>query len=281
MTVPEPPEHVVDELPALLAGECDRAQTLAVAAHLRTCPPCRNELVSVAVAASALRAAARAERVPSPIRAYPATPASFSDPSVTPVPSVAPLRPVPPDTPSSAIPDPETPEWLSRISRRDPARRDPARHRPARHRPDRRVSRRGLAVVAAAVVVIAGAVAAALGLSASGPPVLSQAALRPLQAPAAAHGAVTVTAASGARQVQVRTGALPGPGPGHYYEVWLLDPATLKMMPMGALPPSGQASFGVAAGLLAGYSAIDISLQANNGNPAHSAVSVLRGNLRT
>jgi hypothetical protein len=51
------------------------------------------------------------------------------------------------------------------------------------------------------------------------------------------------------------------------------------MMPMGTLPPSGQASYGVSASLMAGYSAVDISLQANNGNPAHSAVSVLRGSL--
>ena len=104
---------------------------------------------------------------------------------------------------------------------------------------------------------------------------------RPLQAPAGAHGAVTVTAASGARQVQVSTDGLPAAGQGHYYEVWLLDPATLKMLPMGALAPSGQATFGVATGLMAGYSAVDVSLQANNGNPVHSATSVLRGTLRS
>ena len=62
MNPSEPSAHVGDELPALLAGDCDRAQTLAVAAHLRTCPPCRDELVSVALATGTLRAAARAER---------------------------------------------------------------------------------------------------------------------------------------------------------------------------------------------------------------------------
>ena len=110
---------------------------------------------------------------------------------------------------------------------------------------------------------------------------LARAALHPLRAPAQASGKVTVTAASGSRDVQVSTAGLPAPGRGRYYEVWLLDPATLKMMPMGALPPSGQASFSVASGLTTGYSAVDISLQANNGNPAHSAVSVLRGTLGT
>jgi hypothetical protein len=272
VTGPESPVHVVDELPALLAGECGREQTLAVAAHLRICSECRDELVSAAVAASALRAAARAEWVPSVI------PTPSTPPATTPA-NAAPITPVTPDpwtsSTSSVASDSETPEWLTRISRPGPARHSAARHEPGRS------SRRRLAVIAAAVVVIAGAIAAALGLAASGPPVLSQAALHPLQAPAAAHGAVTVTAASGARQVQVSTGGLPAPGQGHYYEVWLLDPATLKMMPMGALPPSGQASFGVATGLMTGYSAVDISLQANNGNPAHSAVSVLRGTLGT
>ncbi len=63
MTGPEP-AHVADELPALLAGECGREQTLALAAHLRACPECREELVSVVVGAGVLRAAARAEQTP-------------------------------------------------------------------------------------------------------------------------------------------------------------------------------------------------------------------------
>ncbi len=247
MTDPEP-AHVADELPALLAGECTREQTLAVAAHLRRCPECQEELVSMVVAAGTLRAAARAERTSAPAPATPPAPPELSAP------------PAPSETPDTS--DPEIPEWLKRI-------------------PDRPRRRRRLFALAAAIVIAAGAIAAGLGLSSSGPPVLNQAALHPLQAPAGASGAVTVTAASGARQVQVSTDGLPAAGQGHYYEVWLLDPATLKMMPMGALAPSGQATFGVAAGLMAGYSAVDISLQANNGNPVHSAVSVLRGTLRS
>jgi Anti-sigma-K factor rskA len=200
------------------------------------------------VAAGTLRAAARAEQAP---------------------PSAVPPPPGPEymdqkGSPAAAVPD--TPEWLRRIPRRGPAGW---------------ATRRRILALAAAVVVIAGAVAAGLGLSGSGPAVTNRAALHPLRAPAAASGAVTVTAASGAREVQVSTDGLPSPGQGHFYEVWLLDPATLKMMPMGALAPSGQATFGVATGLMAGYSAVDISLQANNGNPAHSAVSVLRGTLRS
>ncbi len=247
MTDPEP-AHVADELPGLLAGECDREQTLTLAAHLRACPQCQEELVSVVLAAGILRATVRAEQAPSPAVSPSPLPSSSESTS----------------SPGAGAPD--TPEWLTRGTRRGPAGWG---------------TRRRLAALAAAVVIVAGAVAAGLGLSTSSAPVTNQAALRPLQAPAGAHGAVTVTAASGARQVQVSTGGLPAAGQGHYYEVWLLDPATLKMLPMGALAPSGQATFGVATGLMAGYSAVDVSLQANNGNPVHSAVSVLRGTLRS
>jgi hypothetical protein len=110
-------------------------------------------------------------------------------------------------------------------------------------------------------------------------PVVARATLHPLQAPASASADITVTSSSGGRLMVVRTYGLPTPGRQHFYEVWLLDPVTLKMMPMGTLLPSGQASYGVSASLMAGYSAVDISLQANNGDPAHSAVSVLRGSL--
>ncbi len=130
-------------------------------------------------------------------------------------------------------------------------------------------------------MVVAGAVAAAIGLTGTGSPVVGRATLHPLDAPAAASGNITVTASSGGRLMVVRTHGLPAPGGQHFYEVWLLDPVTLKMLPMGALPPSGQASYGVATSLMAGYAAVDISLQADNGNPAHSAVSVLRGSLLT
>lgn len=278
MTDPEP-AHVADELPALLAGECGREQTLALTAHLRACPECREELVSMVVATSVLRAAARAEQTPAP-QAFPPAPATPGAPEFLQTPEFL-QDPLTMETPStvetpedSETPrDPETPEWLTRITRRDPA------PHPRHHK--RTSNRRRLAAVAAAIVVLAGAVAAGLGLSGSGPAPVARAALHPLQAPAQASGKVIVTAAAGARDVEISTAGLPAPGQGHYYEVWLLDPATLKMMPMGALPPSGQASFSVAAGLTAGYSAVDISLQANNGNPVHSKVSVLRGTLRT
>src|SRR5262249_45661871 len=53
------PEHVFDELPGLLAGELDRSATGRVAAHLRTCDDCRQDLVLVVSAGAAMRSAVR------------------------------------------------------------------------------------------------------------------------------------------------------------------------------------------------------------------------------
>jgi anti-sigma-K factor RskA len=74
----------------------------------------------------------------------------------------------------------------------------------------------------------------------------------------------------------VRTRDLAGLSSQKFYEVWLLDPATQKMLAVGVLPPSGNGDYEVTAGLMAGYSAVDVSLQSDDGNPAHSQTSVLR-----
>jgi hypothetical protein len=49
------------------------------------------------------------------------------------------------------------------------------------------------------------------------------------------------------------------------------------MLPVGILPPSGAASFEISASLMSQYSAIDVSLQINDGDATHSSQSVLRG----
>jgi Anti-sigma-K factor rskA len=110
-------------------------------------------------------------------------------------------------------------------------------------------------------------------------PVTIQAPLRPIQAPDHAAGGIEVTAAGDTRQLDVHTSGLPDPPPDHYYEVWVFNPATLKMLPMGILGPSGQGQYQIAAPIMAGYNAVDISLQTNNGDPNHSNTSVLRAYL--
>jgi hypothetical protein len=48
------------------------------------------------------------------------------------------------------------------------------------------------------------------------------------------------------------------------------------MLAVGVLPPDGRGRFRLPSTILAGYDAVDISLQADNGNPKHSSDSILR-----
>lgn len=83
-------------------------------------------------------------------------------------------------------------------------------------------------------------------------------------------------AADGRTRMEIRAADLPAAGTGEFYYAWLLDPGTQKMLPLGQLGPGG-ASFDVPASTVASYSAIDVSLEADDGDPAHSVTSVLRG----
>ena len=64
-----------------------------------------------------------------------------------------------------------------------------------------------------------------------------------------------------------------------YYEVWLVQPATRKMMPVGLLDPSGTGHYALRAKILDQFLTIEISLQPNDGNPLPSAKSVLEGQM--
>ena len=92
-----------------------------------------------------------------------------------------------------------------------------------------------------------------------------------------AAGTVAMRESGSAQAMEVDTslGAAPRD---QYYEVWLLDRATQKMLPVGVLPPDGQGTFRLPSEILAGYDTVDISLQPNDGGTQHSADSVLRAN---
>jgi anti-sigma-K factor RskA len=135
-----------------------------------------------------------------------------------------------------------------------------------------------LAVAAAVVVVVLVAVGLGITLSSPAPaPVSAVAALQHMDAPSTASGVATVRSIGTTRTMVVTTAGLPAAPTNHYYEVWLLEPSTNKMLALGLLAPSGRGSFAVSGPIMAQFSAVDISLQANNGNPAHSKTSVLRG----
>jgi Anti-sigma-K factor rskA len=144
-------------------------------------------------------------------------------------------------------------------------------------------------VAAAAAVLVAG-----VGLGAAGAALLGSeepsgrdlaaqpsiaAPLGPVEGDTEAGGGeVRMTAqADHSMRVTVQTAGLPRAPRGDFYYVWLLDPATNKMLPLGLVEPGGTATFRIDADLVASYGAVDVSLEADDGDPAHSVTSVLRG----
>ncbi|CAM5418559.1 hypothetical protein GCM10010329_79350 [Streptomyces spiroverticillatus] len=65
-----------------------------------------------------------------------------------------------------------------------------------------------------------------------------------------------------------------------FYEVWLMDRTHRKLVALGVLHLDGTATLPAPEGIdLAAYPLVDISAQDDNGDPAHSGRSVLRGDL--
>ncbi len=146
-----------------------------------------------------------------------------------------------------------------------------------------------LVAVAAGIALIAGVAFGALGGS-----LLDQSGDDP--APATAYASVPLSTVEGSTvrddtdgevrmvatdrrhtEMTIEAPALPGAGRGHFYYAWLLDPETNKMLPLGQVGPGGSASFELADSLLDSYSAVDVSLEDDDGDPGHSVTSVLRG----
>jgi anti-sigma-K factor RskA len=93
----------------------------------------------------------------------------------------------------------------------------------------------------------------------------------------AASGQASMAGDDGDRRMTVTTDDLPALRPGQYYEVWLLDPKGGTVFPVGVLPPDGEARFTLPASVVGRYQAIDVSLEADDGDPTHSKHSLLRG----
>lgn len=243
-------EHVEAELTSLLTGELSRKETIEVAAHLDQCSDCARALIATSVAHGSLLAVVKAGAVPRDVG----------------------LSAGPPDRELSST------GAVGKSGESDVQPR-------LRYSPRARQRRVRIAAVAAAVILIAAA-AVGIALARRGPgtpipPVAALASLHHLDAPAQAAGVVTVRAWGETREMLITTERLPKLAPNQFYEVWLLQPSTNKMLPVGVLPPSGSGSFELAGAVMSQFSAIDVSLQANNGNPAHSSRSVLRGSVET
>jgi len=231
------------DLVGLLAGELTRDETIAVGRHLRTCELCREELADLAVAHGSLQGAAGAMRgLDEGFAASPATAPLVGTEPAHPLPALA----------TKALRSARRQHWSKRTGA-------------------------VVASIAAACVLVAGiAVAVVHGQRTSGGNVVASASLKPIDAPPTSGGTIKALADGSSRELMVSTAGLSTPPPQHFYEVWLLDPTTQKMLPVGVLPPSGTGNYSMPASIMAGYSAVDVSLQQNNGNPAHSETSVLR-----
>lgn len=158
----------------------------------------------------------------------------------------------------------------------DPERTLPPLARPRGRRPSRRLLLAGAAALA--MMATAGGIATIREAPSptSGTAAVQTAALTAI-AGGSARGLVTMRGPSERAEMTISTEGLSAPAPGQFYEVWLLDPKTLKMVGIGVLAPDGRASFRVPAGLVTAYRAVDVSLQRDNGDPRHSSKSVLRG----
>lgn len=139
-----------------------------------------------------------------------------------------------------------------------------------------------LAAAAAVGALVGGSVVAAVVNNAMATEVVATAALTPITSgpsgPQQGSAAVTHTSSGDALAVNTRDLAQPV----GFYEVWLLDPSTGGMIAMGTVPPgNAEVILPVPPGVdLRRFNTIDISDEPFDGNPDHSAVSVLRGGLQ-
>ncbi|MDG5806469.1 anti-sigma factor [Streptomyces ossamyceticus] len=102
--------------------------------------------------------------------------------------------------------------------------------------------------------------------------------LAPLAVPRAAGTVRLVRGPEAEREVTVTVTGLPRTD--GYYEVWLMDRTHTRLVAMGVLGPDGTATLPLPTRIdLGRYPLIDVSAQEDNGNPAHSGTSVVRGAL--
>jgi hypothetical protein len=146
-----------------------------------------------------------------------------------------------------------------------------------------RTRRRPLLLVAASVVigavVGAGAVAVLRGGDGQDLRALEAAALEPLAGNEASGTAEVVVRPDGSRALELRLDAPAAAG--GYYEVWLAEPSITEMLPVG-IARSGTQTFELPDDLdLGEFTVVDVSLEPLDGDPAHSSVSVARGQLES
>ena len=169
-------------------------------------------------------------------------------------------------------------ESVSAAAPQSPARLPHVCHG-ARRRPVAAVAAGLLAGVAATLAVVSATndeVPGPAPTPTDGAITLTQGQMVPFSADSATAGTAKVVSRDGQRQLQVQLSDLPGQRDA-YVQTWLLDPATNEMIALG-LMDGGSASFAIPVGVdLAAFTAVDVSLEPFDGNPAHSDTSLARG----
>ena len=138
---------------------------------------------------------------------------------------------------------------------------------------------RVLLAAAAALVVGLGAGAGTVALTGGGDDGVAVAAadLDPLDDSGASGSASVVEREDGTRVLRVELAA-GSPAEG-YYEAWLLTESVTGLVPLGVVRP-GTEEFELPAGLdLGEYPVVDVSVEPLDGDPAHSGLSIARGEL--
>jgi hypothetical protein len=230
-------DHISDDLPRLLTGDATRAEALAAAEHLRTCPDCRQELVSAVVAHASLTSARRF----APEIIAPAFGAGDEE------------------TPNGRLPD------MSAMFAKVREEAAPV---------TRKLRRRRWLVAAAAAVILAGAGVTIAETVGSGSPSHSVAQTVQLQPVGDIRASVEATISGGKLHIDARS--LPELDASRQYEVWLADSTGAKLRPVGYVGNDRTADLPVAATVMSEYSYIAISIQKTD-QVAFSGDMVVRG----
>ncbi len=146
--------------------------------------------------------------------------------------------------------------------------------------------RRLVGVAAAAVVGLGLGVGIGTGVSGSGeePEPAPVVQLGPVGfADPTATGTAAMVDHDGDRRMVVELRGVTNLAGGDYLEAWLMDSTGSRLLPLGALARHGEefrGEFTIPAGLPTGeYDRVDVSAERFDGDPGHSTVSLLRGDL--
>ncbi|MGW1339569.1 anti-sigma factor domain-containing protein [Kribbella sp. NPDC002412] len=303
--------HLDEELLAQWALE-GTAPDADAAAHLSTCPDCQatladlRELAADAAGAPDLATPPPAlwDRIaselhlstgpavdpttspapPTAVTSEPTTPPT-EPPGPTAEPTASTAPPAGAESAAPAGPTDTTPEPTASTSaptgRQSAAPAGPTDTTPEPTAPARRAYGRGTLALAASVAAVLGigiglGAAAVLGQDEEPtPPPVAVVRLEPLPGKS---GGGTADLIQAGNELKVSVSGLDAQN--GFYELWLINADGERMVSLGVLDPTQGGTFRIPDNLTSeGYRIVDVSLEPNDGNPAHSRDSIVRGTL--